>query len=79
MTPPEPLVVAGRRALRVEIADLEGLAWEEVTLIEAGDGRIFMVTGECPPELAGDYRPWFRAALATLEIFGSRADGRGGR
>jgi len=79
MTPPEPLQVAGRRALRVEIGDLEGLAWEEVTLIEAGDGRIFMITGECPPELAGDYRPWFRATLATLEIFGSRADGRGGR
>ncbi len=76
MTPPEPLVVSGRRALRVEIADLEGLAWEEVTLIEAGDGRIFVITGECPPELFGDYRPWFRAAVATLEIFGSRAEGK---
>ena len=76
MTPPEPLVVAGRRALRVAIEDLEGLAWEEVTLIEAGDGRIFVITGECPPDLAGDYRPWFRAALATLEIFGSRAEER---
>ena len=76
MTRPERGVVAGRRALRVEIADAEGLAWEEVTLIETGDGRIFAVTGECPPELAGDYRPWFRAALATLEISGSRAEGR---
>jgi predicted Zn-dependent protease len=76
MSQPEALAVAGRRALRVEIADLEGLAWEEVTLIEAGDGRIFVVTGESPPELSGDYRPWFRAALATLEIFGSRAEGK---
>ena len=76
MTPPEPLVVAGRRALRVAIEDLEGQAWEEVTLIETGDERIFVITGECPPELAGDYRPWFRAALETLEIFGSRAEER---
>jgi predicted Zn-dependent protease len=76
MTAAEPLEVAGRRAMRLEIEDLEGLAWEEVTLIEAGEGRIFVITGECPPELAGDYRPWFHAALATLEIFGSRAEGR---
>jgi hypothetical protein len=65
---PEPLVVAGRRALRLAIEDLEGLAFEEVTLIETGDGRILVVTGECPPELAGEYRPWFQAALETLEI-----------
>jgi hypothetical protein len=64
----EELVVAGHRALRLEIEDVEGLAFEEVTLIESGDGRILAITGECPPELAGDYRPWFRAALATLEI-----------
>jgi hypothetical protein len=65
---PEPLQVAGRRALRVAIEDFAGLAFEEVTLIETGDGRILVATGECPPELAGDYQPWFRAALATLEI-----------
>jgi hypothetical protein len=76
MTAAEPLEVAGRRAMRLEIEDLEGLAWEEVTLIGAGEGRLFVITGECPPELAGDYRPWFHAALATLEIFGSRAEGR---
>jgi hypothetical protein len=68
MTRPEAVVVAGRRALRVSFADLEGLAFEEVTLIESGDGRILVVTGECPPELAGEYGPWFRAALETLEI-----------
>jgi predicted Zn-dependent protease len=71
----EPLVVRGHRALRVAIDDFEGLAFEEVTLIESGDGRILVITGECPPELAGDYRPWFRAALATLEIIEFRAKG----
>jgi len=75
MSPPEPVVVAGRRALRVAIDDFEGLAFEEVTLIETGDGRILVATGECPPELAGDYRPWFRAALATLEIIELGAKG----
>jgi hypothetical protein len=68
LTAVEELVIAGHRALRLEIEDVEGLAFEEVTLIESGDGRILAITGECPPELAGDYRPWFRAALATLEI-----------
>jgi hypothetical protein len=68
MSRPEPLRVAGRRALRLAIEDDAGLAFEEVTLIETGDGRILVVTGECPPELAADYQPWFRAALETLEI-----------
>lgn len=68
MTRPEETVVAGRRALRASIADPDALAFEEVTLIESGDGRILVVTGECPPELAGEYGPWFRAALETLEI-----------
>ena len=40
-------------------------------MIESGDGRIFVATGECPPELAGEYRPWFRAAIASLEIVGT--------
>lgn len=75
ISPPEPLVVAGRRALRLAIEDVDGLAFEEVTLIETGDGRILVATGECPPELAGDYQPWFRAALATLEIIESPAKG----
>jgi hypothetical protein len=71
VSPPEALAVAGRRALRVAIEDREGLAWEEVTLIESGDGRILVATGECPPELAGAYGPWFRAAVASLEIGGA--------
>ena len=71
LSSPEELAVAGHRALRVSIDDREGLAWEEVTLIESGDGRILVATGECPPELAGEYRPWFRAAVASLEIVGS--------
>ncbi len=75
MTPPESVMVAGRRAVRIAIDDVDGLAWEEVTLIEAGDGRIFVITGECPPALVGDYRPWFRASLETLEISGAHAEG----
>ena len=71
LSPPEALSVAGRRALRLSIDDREGLAWEEVTLIESGDGRILVATGECPPELAGEYRPWFRTAVASLEIIAS--------
>lgn len=76
MSRPESLSLAGLRALRVAIDDVEGLAFEEVTLIETGDGRILVATGECPPELAAEYLPWFRASLATLEVVASPARGR---
>jgi hypothetical protein len=73
MSRPEELELNGLRALRVAIDDFEHLAFEEVTLIETGDGRILVATGECPPELAGEYQPWFRASLASLEVVASPA------
>jgi hypothetical protein len=66
--------VDGHRALEVSIRDFAGRFVEDVTLVEVGDGRLFVVTAECPADALEDYRPWFRAALDSLEIveFGGR-------
>jgi hypothetical protein len=65
---PEAVEVDGRRGLRVEIAVAETGWVEEMTLVEVGDGRLFAIIGECPRESIEAYRPWFRAATASLEI-----------
>ena len=65
---PAPLVVNGRRALRFEIEVFEAPRMEQITLIEVGDGRLIVVIADCPREMIDAYRPWFSAALASLEI-----------
>jgi predicted Zn-dependent protease len=65
---PAPLVVNGRRALQAEIEVFEAPRTEQITLIEVGDGRIIAVIADCPREMIDAYRPWFSAALASLEI-----------
>ena len=63
-----PLVVNGRRALQTEIEIFEAPRMEQITLIEVGDGRLIVVIADCPREMIDAYRPWFSAALASLEI-----------
>jgi predicted Zn-dependent protease len=65
---PAPLVVNGRRALRAEIEVSEAPRVEQITLIEVGDGRLIVIIADCPRETIDAYRPWFSAALASLEI-----------
>jgi predicted Zn-dependent protease len=65
---PAPLVVNGRRALQTEIEIFEAPRMEQITLIEVGDGRLIVVIADCPREMIDTYRPWFSAALASLEI-----------
>jgi hypothetical protein len=65
---PAWLVVNGRRALQVEIEVFEAPRFEQVTLVEIGDGRVLVIIAECPPRSTEAYRPWFSAALASLEI-----------
>jgi hypothetical protein len=61
--------LAGRRALRADLVPWEAGVVETVAFIEAGDGRVFVITGDCAPEHAASYAPWFEAALASLEIW----------
>ena len=39
-----------------------------IRLIEVGDGRVIVIMADCPRETIDAYRPWFSAALASLEI-----------
>jgi predicted Zn-dependent protease len=68
LTRPAPLVVNGRRALQSEIEIFEAPRIEQITLIEVGDGRLIAIIADCPSETIDAYRPWFSAALASLEI-----------
>jgi hypothetical protein len=42
---------------------------DETTLIEAGDGRLFVAIADCAPETCASYRPWFALVLGSLEIW----------
>lgn len=63
------LVVNGRRAFYTEIEGAGRSFAEEITFIETGDGRVIVVIADSPAEVFDQYRPWFRASLATLEIW----------
>jgi hypothetical protein len=69
------VVVGGRRARQVSIENREADFAEELTFIETGDGRVFVVIADCPVDTVDAYRPWFSAALASLEIWGSPEPG----
>ena len=62
------LTLLGRRAFEIVIADPTDQFVERTTFIETGDGRIIAVIAECPVDSEDAYRPWFDAALASLEI-----------
>ena len=61
--------VAGYRAREVLLlTDID--TFEELTLIESGDGRVLVAIAECPAEEQGAYHAWFLAVLDSLEIAG---------
>lgn len=62
------LEIDGRHALRLVVEGRIGSLVEELTFIETGDGRVVVVIADCPAETYAAYRPWFEAALGTLEI-----------
>ncbi len=61
--------VAGKRAFRAVVLNLDGRSADQITLIEVGDGRVIAVIADCPLESLNAYRVWFEAALASLEIW----------
>lgn len=67
------VIVRGREALRlVEVDDTHGWT-EELTFLASGDGRVFVVVADASREEYEAFRPWFWAALATLEIWPEQA------
>jgi hypothetical protein len=65
----EMVTVDGRRARHVSIENRAADVAEEVTFIETGDGRVFVVIADCPVNDADAYRPWVSATLDSLEIW----------
>ncbi len=63
------LEVDGYPARQLMIANTHLDVVEEITFIEAGDGRVFVVIADCPLDATDAYRPWFDAMLASLEIW----------
>ncbi len=70
----------GYRTLRAELLPFDRSVVERLTVVEVGDGRVFVVTADCPPEAYDTFVPWFEAALTSLEIweFPPRSRGRVG-
>jgi predicted Zn-dependent protease len=62
--------VAGRRAREVSVLTDIGM-FEQMTLIESGDGRVLVAVAECPSEHREAYEPWFAAVLGSLEVSGA--------
>jgi hypothetical protein len=62
------LVVDDRPGLRWVVMERAGPMVEELTFLELGDGRVVIVIADCPAGAYAAWRPWFDAALATLEI-----------
>jgi hypothetical protein len=69
-----PAQVAGHRAFRLVVESADGALIDDVTVIESGDARVFVAIADCLPEACDAYRPWFQAALSSLEIW-SRGSG----
>ena len=59
--------VAGRRAREVSLLTEFG-SFEQMTLIESGDGRVLVAVAECAEEHQAAYQAWFAAVLASLEV-----------
>lgn len=72
----ERIVVNGRRAIQAQLESRFDDRVEEITFIESGDGRVVVVSGDCPLGQLAAYRPWFQASLATLDIWDFSAERR---
>lgn len=59
--------VAGRRAREVNLLTEFG-SYEQMTLIESGDGRVLVAVAECPQQHHAAYQVWFAAVLDSLEV-----------
>jgi hypothetical protein len=65
----EEMVINGREARQGLLLRAGGELAEEVTLIDGGDGRVWVITAECPTRDLPAFHAWFDASLASLEIW----------
>ena len=69
-----PIAVDGRRGLRIAVEDPSGRVALDFSFVELGDGRVMVILAVCPVEQAEHWRPWFEAALGSLEIWPNSAE-----
>lgn len=62
------LEIAGRRALRFAVGVEDNDTVEEITLVEAGKGRLLLAIAEAPREAYEAYRPWLQAPLDSIVL-----------
>ncbi len=62
------LEIGGRRALRFAVDAEETGTIEEVTLVEAGEGRVVLAIAEAPAAAYAAYRPWLAAPVDSLVL-----------
>jgi hypothetical protein len=71
-----PIAVDGRRGLNIAVEDPSGRIALDFSFVELGDGRVMVILAVCPVAEAEHWRPWFDAALGSLEIWPHSAEGR---
>jgi hypothetical protein len=77
-----PMVVNGRRAVRISVEDSRGVLAEEYTLVELADERVMMILTQSPVAEEEAWSPWLNASVATLDLWsdpGSRRPRPGAR
>lgn len=63
-----PVQVAGRPGREVAVEDATGEIALDFFFVELGDGRVMVILASCPADLEKEWRPWFEAAIDTIEI-----------
>lgn len=63
-----PVEVAGLEGRRFLLSGGPGAMIEELTFLGTRDGRVVVAIAECPTASRHRYRPWFHAALDSLEL-----------
>lgn len=64
-----PVLVLGRRGLRVRVETAGGERSQDFWFVELGDGRVLMLLAEAPVATAEAWQPWFEASLGTLQVW----------
>jgi len=67
-----PLRIHGHPALRLVVRDRIPDLTEHLLFLETGDGRLLIVIADAPSHLYDDYRPWFEAAIGSVELWSDR-------
>ena len=72
----EPMVVSGRRALRISVEDAPGVSAQTYLFVELPDDHVMMLLTRCPAAQEKAWAPWLAASLATLDLWSDSGSAR---